>query len=60
MAESSSVRLARIEEKLDALLEQRTDHESRLRKVEARQHWWAGAAAIIGMAFGYGSSHFKL
>lgn len=29
-----------------------TDLEVRTRKVENRQHWWAGAAAVIGAMIG--------
>jgi hypothetical protein len=39
-------RLARIETKLDALIAL----EKRLRRVENRQHYWAGAGTIIGAA----------
>ena len=39
-------RLARIETKLDALIAL----EKRLRKVENRMHYWAGAGTIIGGA----------
>ena len=37
-------RLARIETKLDALIAL----EKRLRRVENRQHYWAGTGTIIG------------
>jgi hypothetical protein len=37
-------RLARIETKLDLLIAL----EKRLRKLENRQHYWAGAGTVIG------------
>ncbi|OLT46497.1 hypothetical protein BJF85_16775 [Saccharomonospora sp. CUA-673] len=40
--EGMSERLARIETKLDALIDQRTDHEQRLRKLER----WALIVAV--------------
>jgi hypothetical protein len=35
-----------------------TDHETRLRKVEARIHWYAGASAVLGAAIGALVTHF--
>jgi hypothetical protein len=32
--------------------EQAAANDKRLRKVERRQHWWAGAAAVIGAILG--------
>lgn len=29
------------------------NHDKRLRKVENRQHWYAGAGSMIGIAIGY-------
>ena len=49
------VGMARLEGKVDTFLEQMkkqddrsTAHEVRIRKVENRQHWYAGAAAAVG------------
>lgn len=43
-----SERLARIETKLDALIDQRTDHEHRIRKLERWALLAAGAAGAVG------------
>jgi len=43
-----SERLARIETKLDALIDQRTDHEHRLRKLERWALLTAGTAGVVG------------
>jgi hypothetical protein len=45
--------LGRIESKLDTVLERIDDHEERLRKVELRSAWAAGAAAVLGAAGGF-------
>ncbi len=59
-----SEQLAKIETKLDYILEQHKDHEERLRKIEAKpaNTWekvvgWAGSA-IIGILAGYIISSF--
>jgi hypothetical protein len=36
---------------------QGTDHDKRLRRVEAKQHWYAGIAAAVGALIGVGGSH---
>jgi hypothetical protein len=48
------VLLARIDEKVDALLVRRSDHEKRLRKVE-RNQWTLipGATTLISVALAY-------
>lgn len=60
--------LGRVEGKLDALIDATTAHETRreerfngveqrIRKVEARQHWYSGAAAAIGALLGVVGGH---
>jgi hypothetical protein len=50
-------RLARIETKLDDMIGARTDHETRIRKLEFKSNWLSGAAAAVGALFGIGASH---
>jgi hypothetical protein len=50
-------RLARIETKLDEMIGARSDHETRIRKLEFKSHWLSGAAAVVGALFGIGASH---
>ena len=52
--------IGRIEGKLDTFIQQMkaqddrtTDLEVRTRKVEARQHWYSGAAAVVGAVVAY-------
>jgi len=45
--------LGRIEAKLDTVLLRGDDHEARLRRVELRSAWAAGAAAVLGAAGGF-------
>lgn len=40
-------RLARIETKLDSLIDVKKDHEDRLRKVESKTGKWAGSAFVL-------------
>jgi hypothetical protein len=47
--ESTDARLARIETKIDALLASKSDHETRIRAVEKRSYWVAGAAALLAV-----------
>lgn len=56
--------VGRVEGKLDAFIKQMataddraTDLEVRTRKVEARQHWYSGAGAIVGLLLGFGTEH---
>jgi hypothetical protein len=44
--ESTDVRLARIETKIDTLLSSKADHETRIRAVEKRS-WYVGGAAML-------------
>jgi hypothetical protein len=62
MADTADLHRAvgRIEGKLDTFIAQMeaqdnraTNVEVRLRKVEARQHWYAGAGTVIGAIFAY-------
>jgi hypothetical protein len=53
------VSIARVETKLDTFIEQMakqddrtTKLDARVRKVENRQHWYSGAAAVVGTLFG--------
>jgi hypothetical protein len=48
MTRADSERLARIETKLDAVIERGRDHEKRIRAVEVKQWFASGAAAIVG------------
>ena len=58
--------LGRIEGKIDTFIEQMkrqddrtTDLEVRTRKVENRQHWYSGAAGMLGVLFGgFGARFF--
>lgn len=52
--------LGRIEGQLGTFIEQMktqderaTNLEVRTRKLEGRQHWYSGAAAVVGMAIAY-------
>lgn len=45
--------LKSIEKKLDSHSERMNSHSERLRTVEHRQHWYAGAAAVVGLAGSY-------
>lgn len=52
--------LGRIEGKVDTFIAQMKVQdersgglEGRVRKVEARQHWYSGAGAAVGMLFGF-------
>jgi hypothetical protein len=45
--------LALINQKLDLLVEQRTDHETRLRSLEQARWKFAGIAAALGAVTGY-------
>lgn len=47
MTREDSDRLARIEVKLDTVLEQVADHEKRIRNGERRQHVYAGGVGIV-------------
>jgi hypothetical protein len=56
--------VGRVEGKLDTFIAQMaqqddrtTDLEVRTRKVENRQHWYSGAAAVIGTLLGFGVEH---
>jgi hypothetical protein len=54
------VAIARMEGKLDVLLDSGTDHEARLRKLE-RLVWTAsGAAAVLGAVTGSLASHVTI
>lgn len=59
--------VGRIEGKLDTFIEQMkaqddrtTNLEVRTRKVENRQHWYSGAAAVAGLLLGAVGSHFGI
>lgn len=52
MPESVDVQLAVINSKLDLLIEQRTDHESRLRVLEAARWRLVGAGTLGGAIAG--------
>jgi len=43
----------RIEEAVTALKEGDRDRERRLRRVENKQHWYSGAAAVVGAVVAY-------
>jgi len=45
--------LKSIEKKLDNHGERMNSHSERLRRVESRQHWYAGAAAVIASIGAY-------
>lgn len=45
--------LGRIEGKMDIVLNRLSDHEERLRKIESRASWFAGAAAVLGAVGGF-------
>jgi len=46
---------------IDAHESRMTSVESKVRAVENRQHWYAGASAIAGMVAGwFGSGHIKV
>lgn len=56
--------LGRVEGKLDAFITQMkvqddrtTTLTARVDKVENRQHWYSGAAAMVGLLFGLGTAH---
>lgn len=49
----TQVQLAVINAKLDVLIEQRTDHEARIRILEQARWKIIGAAGAIGAAAGY-------
>jgi hypothetical protein len=58
--------IGRMEGKLDSVLEERraerervTEIEAHTRKVEARQHWYSGAGAILGALLGAVGVHVK-
>lgn len=44
--------LGRVEGKLDSVIEKLDPIDRRLSKVEAKQHWFAGAGAAIGALIG--------
>jgi hypothetical protein len=44
--------LGRIESKLDRLCDQSEDQEARIRVIERRSAWLAGAAAVVGAVGG--------
>lgn len=52
-ASSIETQLALINQKLDLLVEQRTDHETRIRSLEQARWKFAGIAAALGAATGY-------
>ncbi len=45
--------LGRIEGKLDTALIRLDDQEARLRRLESRAAWFAGAAAVLGAVGGF-------
>ena len=56
--------VGRIDGKLDSVINELTQItrraeaiEVRLRSVEGKQHWYAGAAAALGSLIGYFTSH---
>ena len=52
-ASSIETQLALINQKLDLLVEQRTDHETRIRSLEQARWRAAGLAAALGAITGY-------
>lgn len=52
-ASSIETQLALINQKLDLLVEQRTDHETRIRALEQARWKFAGLAAALGAVTGY-------
>lgn len=48
MSEENSQQLGRIEAKVDILLSRTDEQDRRLRAVERKQWWAAGAAAAVG------------
>lgn len=51
--ENLPVAVARIETKIDTLLEHREDHEARLRVLEAWKYRAVGFASAVGSAVGF-------
>lgn len=52
-ATSIETQLALINQKLDLLVEQRTDHETRIRALEQARWKFAGIAAALGAVAGF-------
>lgn len=59
--------VGRIEGKLDTFINQMAEHdkrttelEVRTRKVENRQHWYAGAGAVVGGLVAWLGNHLRL
>jgi hypothetical protein len=49
MNQEDRERLVRIEVKLDAVIKRGDDHETRIRSVEKRSWWTAGAAGLLAV-----------
>lgn len=45
--------LIRVDQKVDTLIEQKTDHETRLRSLEKTKHWTMGFAAAVSALVSY-------
>lgn len=52
-----NVVLSRIDTNVKALIEQREDHEKRIRSLERFRNWAAGVGAAIGTALGVQLPH---
>lgn len=52
--------IGRIEGKLDQLIKDNDNLEPRMRKVENKQHYYGGAAAMIGLVGSYLLNMFKV
>jgi hypothetical protein len=50
--QATAVTLERIETKLDALIDVKKDHETRIRSVERKQWTFAGVASVVGVIGG--------
>lgn len=48
-----SEKLGQMDAKLDTMLETKADHEGRIRGLEKRERWLAGAGGMLGVMWAY-------